>query len=431
MPIVSIIAFFSLGVAISRYRYGKAISVLVNKTFKEIVILVELERIGAGGEVASRECPNCHSKRNWKDGTRGTALGSLQRFICRDCGFRFSEKSYKDSLLNGDSQLCAILEAKKLDTATETKTVAGTSIERQTLKGKIIEFMLYMKKQGFRPTTIKSRAELLASLTTAGADLNNPEDVKLVIAEKKNKDGAKCCEGYKKNLVLAYATYLRMLGKKWNAPKYKPIQRLPFIPLESEIDQLICSVGRYMGIFLFVLKETGADPSEALEIRWKDVDRDKKTIMINNPVKGHKSRIICVSRELINRLDSMPRVTEKPFNVKMKTLHKNYSMQRKTAARKFNNPRLNDVNFTTLRHWKATMEYHKTKDILWVMRMLGHNSLKTTLIYIDLETALFRESNDTFSVKVATSLEEACKLLEVGFEYVCEYDSKKLFRKRK
>ncbi|MEM3703973.1 MAG: site-specific integrase, partial [Candidatus Bathyarchaeia archaeon] len=89
------------------------------------------------------------------------------------------------------------------------------------------------------------------------------------------------------------------------------------------------------------------------------------------------------------------------------------------------------ITFTTFRHWKATMEYHKTKDILWVMKLLGHNSLRTTLIYIDLEKALFRETNDEFTVRVAENLEEACKLLEVGFEYVTEIDGKRIFRKRK
>ena len=65
------------------------------------------------------------------------------------------------------------------------------------------------------------------------------------------------------------------------------------------------------------------------------------------------------------------------------------------------------------------------------MKLLGHNSLKTTLIYIDLEKAIFREANDEFTVKVAEDLDEACKLLEVGFEYVTDMDGKKLFRKRK
>ena len=77
------------------------------------------------------------------------------------------------------------------------------------------------------------------------------------------------------------------------------------------------------------------------------------------------------------------------------------------------------------------MEYHKTKDILWVMKLLGHNSLRTTLIYIDLEKALFNETDDSFIVKIAETLEEACKLLEVGFEYITDMDGKKLFKKRK
>ena len=95
-----------------------------------------------GGELASRECPNCHSKRNWKDGIRETGLGSIQRFICRKCGFRFSDKSYKQYNLSEDNQLCAILEAKKLDTATEIKTVAGESLAQLESDGKILEHCL-------------------------------------------------------------------------------------------------------------------------------------------------------------------------------------------------------------------------------------------------------------------------------------------------
>jgi hypothetical protein len=36
-----------------------------------------------------------------------------------------------------------------------------------------------------------------------------------------------------------------------------------------------------------------------------------------------------------------------------------------------------------------------------------------------------------FTVRAVNTLEEACKLLEVGFEYVTKVDGKKIFRKRK
>jgi hypothetical protein len=39
--------------------------------------------------------------------------------------------------------------------------------------------------------------------------------------------------------------------------------------------------------------------------------------------------------------------------------------------------------------------------------------------------------NDQFTVKVAETVEEACKLVEADFEYVTDMDEKKLFPKRK
>ncbi len=79
---------------------------------------------------------------------------------------------------------------------------------------------------------------------------------------------------------------------------------------------------------------------------------------------------------------------------------------------------LKQIGLHTFRHWKATTEYHKTQSILHVQQLLGHRDLRNTLIYINLEKALFQNADDEFHVKVAQSLEEACKLLEGGFEYV-------------
>ncbi|MFQ6077088.1 MAG: hypothetical protein ACE5Z5_13325, partial [Candidatus Bathyarchaeia archaeon] len=39
------------------------------------------------------QCPECSSRRVWKDGLRYTRHGQIQRFLCRDCGFRFSEST--------------------------------------------------------------------------------------------------------------------------------------------------------------------------------------------------------------------------------------------------------------------------------------------------------------------------------------------------
>lgn len=53
------------------------------------------------------------------------------------------------------------------------------------------------------------------------------------------------------------------------------------------------------------------------------------------------------------------------------------------------------------------MEYHKTKDILHFMGLLGHKQVQNTLIYINLENAVFNDKrNDESTVRVADNVEE-------------------------
>ncbi|MFB0501999.1 MAG: tyrosine-type recombinase/integrase [Candidatus Bathyarchaeia archaeon] len=100
---------------------------------------------------------------------------------------------------------------------------------------------------------------------------------------------------------------------------------------------------------------------------------------------------------------------------------------RKRVVTKLQNPRINYIHLHTLRHWKATMEYHKTKDFLHVMKMLGHRNIQTTLIY----TQLINFESDEFHVRVAKHLEEDKELIEAGFEFVTERQGVKIYRKRK
>jgi len=47
----------------------------------------------------------------------------------------------------------------------------------------------------------------------------------------------------------------------------------------------------------------------------------------------------------------------------------------------------------------------------------GHKSLNNTMLY----TQLISFKDDDFAATVAHSEEEACKLIEAGFEYVCDF----------
>jgi integrase len=105
--------------------------------------------------------------------------------------------------------------------------------------------------------------------------------------------------------------------------------------------------------------------------------------------------------------------------------------QRLRVAQKLKNPRIAKISYHSLRHWKATQLYHQTKDILYVMKYLGHRSIKNTLLYIDLESISYPHGGDNYHAKTARTETEALKLIEAGFEYVCSMEEVKLFRKRK
>jgi integrase len=165
---------------------------------------------------------------------------------------------------------------------------------------------------------------------------------------------------------------------------------------------------------------------EACELlKWTDIDLEQRSIRIT-PEKGSNPRILPLSLKLVNMLSSLPKNTDTVFGVNADLMRRNFGKQRKRITAKLKNPRLKQITFHTFRHWKATMEYHKTRDILHVKEVLGHKSLNSTMLY----TQLISFNNDDFTAVVAHS-EEACKLVESGFEFVCDFNGNKIFRKLK
>jgi len=76
------------------------------------------------------------------------------------------------------------------------------------------------------------------------------------------------------------------------------------------------------------------------------------------------------------------------------------------------------------------MLYHQTKDILYVKQFMGHWKIESTLLYVQLEQALFQGDADNFTCRVAQTPEEIKQFIEAGFDYVTQKDGLVYFRKR-
>ncbi len=124
-----------------------------------------------------------------------------------------------------------------------------------------------------------------------------------------------------------------------------------------------------------------------------------------------------------NRAFSLPTMRLDNFAV-------NFQRQRRRTTNKIQNQRLLKIHFHTFRYWKGTMLYHETKDMYYVMLRLGHRNIANTLLYVQLEEALFQGECEYIS-KVAKTEQEICTLIEAGFEYVTDFQGSKIFKKRK
>ena len=180
----------------------------------------------------------------------------------------------------------------------------------QQVKGKIVELLIYMKRQGYAESTIRLNRIALKVLQERGANLLDPESVKEVIANQKVWSGNR-----KRNVINAYTLFLKIQGRKWEKPKVKVSARFPFIPTEKELDALISGSGKKNASFLQLLKETAMRSGEAKRLEWVDLDFEKNVITLNNPEKGSNPRMWKVTPKLTGMLNCLPRVSEKVFGI--------------------------------------------------------------------------------------------------------------------
>lgn len=404
-------------------------------------------------------CPGCGSSFLWNDGTREYADGSIvQRKMCRKCGLRFACRN-KSQLVDGvstkmlkgdlgipsDRQLCVALArgAKKLDAASHEGSAARVNPEEQSadVKGRIanmlVSFACYMEKQGYRPETTRGNAGALRALLSRNADVLSPESVKEVLATeaKKAENGEKAWgSNRRRNIINAYTLFLRVNGLSWEKPRCNVVRKIPFIPTEQEIDELVAGCPTKVATLLQLLKETAMRSGEAKRLKWIDLDFQRRTITLNEPEKNSLPRIWGnLNSKVLGMLNALPRTSERIFgDCTLNSLKATYTRARRRLAVKLQNPRLLQVHFHTLRHWKATMEYHYTKDPFHVMNFLGHKRMDNTALYVQLDQKLFKDLPDnSFTMRVAHNAEEATKLGEVGFEPFDVVDGVRLYRKRK
>jgi integrase len=162
-----------------------------------------------------------------------------------------------------------------------------------------------MQKQGYRTSTIQG---CIKSLKPIARQTNLLE----LEAEKSYLAKASVCESTKDKLTQDLTRFYKYKGISWAAPRCRRVEKLPFIPTETEVDQLIGGLGVKTACFLQLLKETGMRAGEAWNLKWIDIDFERGTLTVT-PEKGSRARQLKISNRSLAMLHGSARLSTHIF----------------------------------------------------------------------------------------------------------------------
>jgi integrase len=334
-----------------------------------------------------------------------------QRHICRGYSWRYTLPTSLNYISTNSQSTQIGTKVKNLDSAQEPKACVGDVRKLSPeIQGLIAKFCSYLEINAYSEANHYPR--LIKQLAALNAKLDEPEQVKETISKmtyvNRQSETVKVSNGTKMLYCAAYGAFAKMLKIQWDNPGYTQEEKEVYVPYEAELDALITGThSRRMAAYLQTLKETFADPSEALRIRWIDIDEKNSVIKINFPVKNHNSGSMQVSAKLLSMLSSLPHTKERVFPVRYSSLSATYRKYRKRIASIQQNPRIEAVELRGFRHWGGTMiAYNTNGNVLEVKRLLRHKNIKSTMKYI----GKINFKNDDFQTTSASTVDEVLKL---------------------
>jgi len=286
---------------------------------------------------------------------------------------------------------------------------------------------LKAKSNGLAENTLKSISYSLKQISKH-ADLNNPEEVKIYIANATKTNGEPLSNATKAKLVFCYDRLCKTQQIQWKAPKYKCEQKIPIIPTKENVTKIIsASTNRYTTIFT-ILAETGLEGQELHKTHKDDIDTEQGIISVKG-CKGHASGSYKLKKRTIEMLNEYlaKNPQEYPFP-QPKVMSQIRRRTRNKLAHNLKQPQLKKIPMKNLRNYSGAKLYNTLKDPIAVMRHLRHKKLETTMHYI---RGITIGGDEEYTCKTASNIKDASQLIENGFQYITEIDGYKLFKKRK
>ena len=183
----------------------------------------------------------------------------------------------------------------------------------------------------------------------------------------------------------------QVLGREkffWQIPRPKKVQQLPRFFSQDEITAIIKAAGNIKHKTMLMLAySSGLRVSEVVSIKAGNIDSKRMCILIEQ-AKGKKDRVTMLSPLLLIMLREYwkkyrPQKNGYLFEGQNKGApYSTRSLQLILAAAKKKAGIMKPGSVHALRHSFATHLLDKGTDVTLIMKLLGHNDIKTTLRYL-------------------------------------------------
>jgi integrase/recombinase XerD len=193
--------------------------------------------------------------------------------------------------------------------------------------------------------------------------------------------------------------YRQTLGRKWMIefiPYPKRVKKLPLVPSQAEVLALLqAATNLKHHTILATIYATGLRVSEAANLLVSDIDSDRQMIAVRQG-KGRKDRFVILSPKLLELLRRYWRAYKPtPYlfpgdipghPISREGIH--HICQKVVTAAKLTKP----ISPHSLRHGFATHLLEAGTDLRTIQLLLGHNSLRTTAVYLHVSNVALRST---------------------------------------
>jgi len=277
----------------------------------------------------------------------------------------------------------------------EKKAEVYKSQRIQTINSHVLPLMKeQLTLKAYSGSTVKTylneMSQLLQALNTIPADDLKPEHLRRYLVYCYEK--LKLTENTLHSRINAMKFYYeQVLGREkffWEIPRPKKQLQLPNFFNQDEIAAVIKATDNLKHKAMLMLAyAAGLRVSEVVGIRVKDIDSKRMCILIKQ-AKGKKDRMVTLSPVLLVMLREYWKsasIKKEGYLFPGQNENERYStrgLQLVLQEAKKRAGVIKPGSIHALRHSFATHLLDRGTDVMMIMKLLGHNDLKTTLRYL-------------------------------------------------